>query len=77
MAQLLLPTPAPTSVTRRIANFFGGDSFTYTVGDGNGGFDTATVSVTVTPVPDAPVANDDNAAVFEDSGANVIYRARK
>lgn len=54
------------------ANFFGGDSFTYTVGDGNGGFDTATVSVTVTNVPDAPVANDDNAAVFEDSGANVI-----
>lgn len=54
------------------ANFFGGDSFTYTVGDGNGGFDTATVSVSVTPVPDAPVANDDNAALFEDSGANVI-----
>jgi VCBS repeat-containing protein len=54
------------------ANFFGGDSFTYTIGDGNGGFDTATVAVTVTPVPDAPVANDDNAALFEDSGANVI-----
>lgn len=53
-------------------NFFGGDSFTYTIGDGNGGFDTATVSVTVTNVQDAPVANDDNAAVFEDSGANVI-----
>ena len=28
-------------------NFFGSDSFTYTISDGNGGADTATVSVTV------------------------------
>jgi hypothetical protein len=37
------------------ANFFGADSFTYTVNDGNGGSDTATVNVTVTNVNDAPV----------------------
>ncbi|HKR58654.1 MAG TPA: DNA/RNA non-specific endonuclease, partial [Pyrinomonadaceae bacterium] len=37
------------------ANFFGNDSFTYTVSDGNGGTDTATVNVTVTSVNDAPV----------------------
>lgn len=37
------------------ANFFGSDSFTYTVSDGNGGSDTATVDVTVTNVNDAPV----------------------
>ena len=37
------------------ANFFGSDSFTYTVSDGNGGSDTATVNVTVTNVNDAPV----------------------
>lgn len=36
-------------------NFFGNDSFTYTVSDGNGGSDTATVNVTVTNVNDAPV----------------------
>ncbi|HEX7221032.1 MAG TPA: tandem-95 repeat protein, partial [Burkholderiales bacterium] len=35
------------------ANFFGADSFTYTVDDGNGGTDTATVSVTVADVPEA------------------------
>ena len=37
------------------ANFFGSDSFTYTVSDGNGGSDTATVNITVTNVNDAPV----------------------
>ena len=53
-------------------NFFGSDSFTYTIADGNGGADTATVNVTVTPVQDAPVANDDAATVSEDSAGNTI-----
>ena len=38
------------------ANYSGTDSFDYTISDGNGGAATATVSVTVTPVNDAPVA---------------------
>lgn len=38
-------------------DFNGSDSFEYTVTDGNGGFDTATVSVTVNAVNDAPVAD--------------------
>ncbi|WJH41457.1 Ig-like domain-containing protein [Aliirhizobium terrae] len=38
------------------ANFNGTESFAYTIGDGNGGTDSATVTVTVTPVNDAPVA---------------------
>jgi DNA/RNA endonuclease G (NUC1) len=42
------------------ANFFGSDSFTYTVDDGNGGTDTATVSITITNVNDAPVANNES-----------------
>ncbi len=54
------------------ANFFGSDSFTYTISDGNGGSDTANVSVTVTSVNDNPTANDDAATVAEDSGANAI-----
>ena len=54
------------------ANYFGSDSFTYTISDGNGGTDTATVSITVTNVNDDPVANDDSATVAEDSGANPI-----
>ncbi|HWS87485.1 MAG TPA: Ig-like domain-containing protein [Pyrinomonadaceae bacterium] len=57
-------TPAP--------NYFGPDSFTYTAADGNGGTDTATVSVTVTSVEDPPVAVDDAANVSEDSGPNLI-----
>jgi hypothetical protein len=37
------------------ANFFGSDSFTYTIDDGHGGQSTATVNVTVNAVNDAPV----------------------
>ena len=39
------------------ADFNGDDSFTYTISDGNGGSDTATVSITVTAVNDAPDAD--------------------
>ena len=53
------------------ANFFGTDIFTYTISDGNGGTDTATVNVTVTNVND-PGRVDDAATVAEDSGANAI-----
>jgi hypothetical protein len=38
-------------------NFFGSDSFTYTIDDGHGGQSTATVNVTVNAVNDAPVLN--------------------
>jgi VCBS repeat-containing protein len=41
------------------ANFFGNDSFTYTVTDGNGGSDTASVSVVIISVNDPPIAVDD------------------
>jgi hypothetical protein len=54
------------------ANYNGADQFTYTISDGNGGTDTATVSVTVTPVNDPPVAAADSATVLEDSGSNQI-----
>ncbi|MCP5097775.1 MAG: tandem-95 repeat protein, partial [Chloroflexi bacterium] len=42
-----------------VADFNGSDSFTYTVSDGNGGSDTASVVVTVNSVNDAPIAFDD------------------
>jgi VCBS repeat-containing protein len=48
-------------------NYFGPDAFSYAVSDGNGGFDTATVFLTVSPVNDAPVANDDALAAVEDT----------
>lgn len=42
-------------------DYFGSDSFTYTITDGiPGNVATATVSITVTPVNDPPTANDDS-----------------
>ena len=50
------------------ANFFGTDTFTYTVQDDDGAISNiATVTVTVTAVNDAPVANDDAASTDEDT----------
>ncbi|MCC6074099.1 Ig-like domain-containing protein, partial [Pseudomonas sp. GCM10022188] len=54
------------------ADWHGTTSFTYTVSDGNGGGDTATVNVTVTPLNDAPDAVDDSFTVSEDSGTTVL-----
>ena len=47
-------------------NFNGTDSFTFSVSDGTL-LDTATVSVTVTSVADAPVASDDSVSTDEDT----------
>ena len=62
------------SVTYRPnAAFVGADSFTYTISDGNGGSDTATVAVTVTPFDSLPVAVADALTVVEDtSGVAVV-----
>ena len=54
-----------------LANFHGADSFTYTVSDGHGGTDTATVSLTVRSVNDAPVAVNDGASTDEDTAVTV------
>lgn len=47
-------------------------SFTYTISDGKGGTATATVRMDLAAVGDAPIAGDDAATVFEDSGETVI-----
>src|SRR5439155_1656988 len=48
-------------------NFNGIDSFTYKASDGQAQSDVATVTITVTPVNDAPVAaNDDSYTTAED-----------
>ncbi len=54
------------------ANYSGGDSFTYTVSDGQGGTDTATVNITVNPVNDNPVARDDTATTQQDAPVTVL-----
>jgi VCBS repeat-containing protein len=48
------------------SNYNGGDSFTYRISDGNGGFSEAVVTLTVTPVNDAPTATNNTAGVTED-----------
>ena len=48
-------------------NWTGTDTYTYEITDNNGGFDTATVTITVTPVNDPPVANDDLYSTSEDT----------
>src|SRR4051794_7171510 len=54
-----------------MANYHGSDSFTYTVSDGNGGSVAGTVTITVTSVNDAPVANDDSTTVAEDGTIDI------
>jgi VCBS repeat-containing protein len=60
----ILYTPAP--------DFFGSDTFTYTIQDLGGLMDTATVSVTIEAVNDAPTAVDDSYTVSEDSSDNAF-----
>lgn len=57
------------------ANFTGSDSFTYTIGDGRGGFATASVSVTVAAAPSGnqpPVSVSDAIVVAEGAVATVL-----
>ena len=53
------------------ADYFGPDSFTYTISDGNGGTDTATVTINVTAVNDPPVANAGPDQIAECTGGAV------
>ncbi|WP_462325863.1 Ig-like domain-containing protein, partial [Desulfoplanes sp.] len=50
-------------------DYYGDDSFTYTVTDGEGNVATETVSVTVTSVNDDPAISSDTGSVTEDDGA--------
>src|SRR5205814_1773079 len=52
------------------ADFNGTDDFTYQVSDGHGGTSSATVSITVNPVNDAPVAHGGTLATDEDTPGN-------
>jgi len=59
------------------ANYFGSDSFTYTASDGTLDSNTATVTIMVNPVNDAPTATSDSYTTNEDTplvitGAGVL-----
>jgi CshA-type fibril repeat protein len=53
------------------ADFNGTDTITYTISDGNGGFATATVMVTVNPANDPPVAAPDSVTTAEDTPVTI------
>ena len=57
------------------ANYNGPDSFDYSVSDGKGGTDTATVNVTVAAVNDKPVANNQSVTTAEDNSKDVTLSA--
>ena len=52
-------------------NFNGGDAVFYQICDSNGDCDPATVTITINPVDDLPVAEDDVANVTEDTPTNI------
>jgi VCBS repeat-containing protein len=59
----LVYTPAP--------NFHGADVFSYTVDDGHGGTDSASVAITVASVNDTPDAGNDAATTNEDTAITI------
>ncbi len=65
--------PGDTTVTYTPnSNFNGSDTFTYVVSDDNGGLDTGTVEITVSPLNDKPIAGADLAATLEDNAVTVL-----
>lgn len=52
------------------ANYTGSDSFQYTIQDVDGDQSTATVTITINPVNDLPIANDDTYTINEDTQLN-------
>ncbi len=54
-----------------VSNYHGPATFEYSISDGNGGTDTATVTGTVTPVNDVPIASDDSFTTAEDGPVNI------
>jgi VCBS repeat-containing protein len=54
------------------ADHNGTDSFTYTVSDSEGNTDEGTAAITVNPVNDAPVANDDAYTISEDTTISTL-----
>jgi VCBS repeat-containing protein len=52
-------------------NYNGVDSFTYKANDGSADSSFATVTITIAPVNDAPVANNDSSSTDEDTPLNV------
>ena len=54
-------------------NYYGTDTFTYTVNDNDGATsNTATVNITINPINDPPIANNDYYTTNEDNTLNIL-----
>ena len=70
----LVLNPDGSFVYTPAAGYSGGDSFSYRASDGTLTSNLATVSITVTPVNDAPVAVNDAYSTAEDTTLTVAAR---
>ena len=68
---------APSLTYTPASNFKGTDHFTFTTADGTTGSNVATVTVTVTPVDDPPVANDQSRTTPEDTPITLTLTANE
>lgn len=67
---------APNLTYAPNANYYGPDSFTFNFEDGNGSSPTdGVVTINVTAVNDAPVANDQTVSIPEDTDLNIVLTA--
>jgi len=66
---------APNLTYTPALNYDGPDGFTFKVNDGTIDSNTATVSITVTPVNDGPVANNQTISVAEDTPTGIMLSA--
>lgn len=63
---------APNLSYQPAANFHGEDRLTFRVNDGHGDSNLATVTITVRPINDAPLADDKNLALEQGASAPVV-----
>lgn len=68
----VLSGTAPNMTYSPAANYNGSDSFTFKANDGTADSAIATVSLTVTPVNDAPVANAQSVTTVEDTAKAIV-----
>ncbi len=72
---IVTENPDGTLTYTPAADYIGSDSFNYSISDGQGGTDTAAVTVNVGPVNDAPAAADDSGTTPEDTPVTVDLTA--
>ncbi len=62
---------APNLSYQPVANYFGADSFTFTVNDGMAASAPSTVSISVTPVNDAPTASPQSVVTTQNTAVSI------